>query len=127
MASDSTRQRRPLNAFALGAQRMNFFGRNIRRSIWVARCALLLGGLILIVTGWQALGAGRLHYPNYWGGSVFAPFAIAVGALALVVLLVKWRTLTEAPRKLKGKAARRAGRAAASRPPVETFDKPRNP
>ncbi len=41
-------------------------------------------GLMFIGMGLFALLLGRTHYQNYWGGAVFAPFAIFVGLLALV-------------------------------------------
>ena len=31
--------------------------------------------------------AGRLHYPNYWGGMVFAPYAVLVGAVAILGMI----------------------------------------
>jgi hypothetical protein len=88
---------------------------------------LVFAGLSLILAGWRALDSGQLHYRNYWGGSVFAPFAIALGIAVLVILIARWRTLTETPPKLKGKAARRARRAAETKSPIDTFDKPWNP
>ncbi len=30
---------------------------------------------------------GKPHYQNYWHGSVFAPFALVIGALALLVAI----------------------------------------
>lgn len=83
-------------------------------------------GLSLVLTGVAALWTGRLHYQNYWGGSVFAPLAIVVGIMALVVVIVRWRSLNETPR-LRGKAVRRQQRAAERRSAVESFDKPWNP
>ena len=47
--------------------------------------ALLLGfaGFWIVILGATTLLLGRLHYPNYWGGAVFAPFALIVGILAI--------------------------------------------
>ncbi len=35
---------------------------------------------------------GKLHYQNYWHGSVFAPFAVAVGAVILFVAIKSGRS-----------------------------------
>jgi hypothetical protein len=43
--------------------------------------------LILVVSGALSLMAGHLHYPNYWGGMVFAPFAVLVGAVAILGMI----------------------------------------
>jgi hypothetical protein len=87
---------------------------------------LLFVGLSLILAGLQALCSGRLHYQNYWGGSVFAPFAIALGLAVLIMLVIKWRTLNDTGPRLRGKAARRARKAATTRS-LDDFDKPWNP
>jgi len=48
-------------------------------------------GFVILVTGISTLARGRLHYPNYWGGAVFAPFAVIVGALTIIVMIAKRR------------------------------------
>ena len=48
------------------------------------RLALVVVGLMATCTGSIALLGGQLHYSNYWGAVVFAPFAVFVGLLALV-------------------------------------------
>lgn len=106
---------------------MGFFDHKIWRNIWVARCSVLFIGLSLILAGLRALGSGQLHYPNYWGSPVFAPFAIAIGVAVLILLVVKWRTLNEPSPKLRGRAARRARKAAATRSTINDFDRPWNP
>jgi hypothetical protein len=98
----------------------------VRTSAWPGRVALTFAALSLILTGVAALQEGRLHYANYWGGSVFAPLAIVLGFCVLVIVVVKWRPFNGAPPKLAGKDARRQQRAAA-RSPVQDFDKPWNP
>jgi hypothetical protein len=98
----------------------------LRQSLWPGRIALTFVGLSLVLTG-AALGDGRLHYQNYWGGSIFAPLAIVVGITALVMVIVRWRSLNESGPRLRGKAARRQQRAAEERSAAETFDKPWNP
>jgi len=55
------------------------------------RAALAAVGLLVSVFGIAALARGSLHYPNWWGGAVFAPFAICIGGLAIVVALITGR------------------------------------
>ena len=98
-----------------------------RQSLWPGRIALMLVGLSLVLTGAAALRDGRLHYQNYWRGSVFAPLAIVIGIMALVMVILRWRSLNETGPRLRGKAARRQQRAAEKRSAVETFDKPWSP
>jgi len=96
----------------------------LRQSLWPGRIALMFVGLSSVLTGAAALQSGRLHYQNYWGGFVFAPLAIVVGLVALVMVIVRWRSLNATDRKLRGKAARRHQHAAEKRSPIETFDTP---
>ena len=44
-----------------------------------------LMGFAIINLGVLALLQGRLHYANYWGGAVFAPFALLGGLLVIVI------------------------------------------
>jgi hypothetical protein len=83
--------------------------------------------LSLIISGGRALKDSQLHYPNYWGGPVFAPLAIALGLLLLVIVIVKWRSLHETGQRLRGKALRRQQRPPAKQSPIEDFDRPWNP
>jgi hypothetical protein len=99
----------------------------LRKSPWPGRIALTFGSVTLVLMGAGALRHGQLHYQNYWGGSVFAPLAIVVGITALVIVIVRWRSLNDVGPRLRGKAARRQQRAAEKQSPVETFDKPWNP
>jgi hypothetical protein len=50
---------------------------------------LILGfaGMLMMGLGFIILLDGKLHYQNYWHGLVFAPFALVVGALALLVVI----------------------------------------
>jgi hypothetical protein len=41
-------------------------------------------GLVFMATGMLTLLQGKLHYSNYWGAPVFAPFAILIGILLVV-------------------------------------------
>jgi hypothetical protein len=79
---------------------------------------------ILILFGTAALLKRGLGYRNYWGGLVFAPFAIAIGIFILSAVLFRWRKLSQKTVKLKGRAARRARRAAEYRSTIDDYDKP---
>jgi len=48
-------------------------------------------GIVLIATGTFALLTGEIHYGNYWGAPVFAPFAIFIGLLTLIAVFTQWR------------------------------------
>ncbi len=84
----------------------------------------VLVALILILFGVAALLKGDLGYRNYWGGLVFAPYAIAIGLFILIAVVFRWRKLSQKPEQLKGRAARRARRAAEYRSTIDDFDKP---
>ena len=57
-------------------------------------CLLLVFvSLALILAGAHALFSGDLGYHNYWGGSVFAPFAIGIGVLLLLLVSFAWPRL----------------------------------
>jgi hypothetical protein len=47
----------------------------------VAAALLVGGGTLTRLTG-------KLHYSNYWGGNVFAPFAIVVGLILLFMAIL---------------------------------------
>ena len=49
------------------------------------RFALGFSGILVAALGVVTLALGKLHYDNYRGGAVFAPFAILLGALILFV------------------------------------------
>jgi len=99
--------------------------KKVLSSIWFGRLFLLLIGLSLLMGGLGTLLAGGLHYLNYWGGAVFAPFAIALGLFVLGVLVFKWRTLNERlpTKKMSSKAARLARKAERTRFPIDDFRK----
>jgi hypothetical protein len=53
----------------------------------------LAGFLVSMLILCLALGTilkGRLQYSNYWGGAVFAPFALLIGALGMVASIMSW-------------------------------------
>jgi tellurite resistance protein TehA-like permease len=43
-----------------------------------------------------------MGWRNYWGGLVFAPFAIFVGFLLIYVAIFHWRKLRKEPGDRKG-------------------------
>jgi hypothetical protein len=43
------------------------------------RKVYFFGGCLIALWGVGTLIAGRLHYANYYGGMVFAPFAAVIG------------------------------------------------
>ena len=58
--------------------------KNSSQLVW-RKGALLIGfvGLWIFILGFVTLLLGRLHYRNYWGGAVFAPFALLIGVIAV--------------------------------------------
>ena len=101
--------------------------RRVFRTWWfgVLFCGTL--GLTIVLFGIGTLLRGQVHYQNYWGGEVFAPFAIVLGSVFAVVGAWKWRTLfTTEPKpvaKLSRKARRAAERAERVEFPIETYEK----
>jgi hypothetical protein len=55
------------------------------------RWSLGFVGLIIFSLGVGALLRGQIEYLNYWGGAVFAPFAILVGVGLIVVAAIQGR------------------------------------
>jgi uncharacterized membrane protein len=80
--------------------------------------------LCIIFAGIVALLNGDLGYGNYWGGLVFAPMGIVIGILFLYIVLFRWRKISQQPKELKGRAARRARQAAGYRSTIDDFRKP---
>ena len=103
---------------------MKLIGHRFWDSRWLLGGFVVFIALSLILGGLNAMMGGRPAYRNYWGGVIFAPFAIVLGTAILVVFAVNWRSLNELGRPLKGKAARRARQAERARSAVETFDEP---
>jgi hypothetical protein len=60
--------------------------RDIKLREWkpIHRQFFAILGLMFIGLGAFPLLQGRSHYQNYWGGAVFAPFALFVGLLFLI-------------------------------------------
>ncbi len=52
-------------------------------------------GTILILTGMYNILRGDLNYTNHWGGIVFAPAALVMGILVLIIVLFRWKTINQ--------------------------------
>jgi hypothetical protein len=59
------------------------------------RYGLLSLGIGAVILGAGSLGLGNLHYANTQGEAVFAPYAIVVGALLILVVLRWDKTLQD--------------------------------
>jgi hypothetical protein len=59
------------------------------------RYGLLSVGIGAVILGAGSLGLGNLHYTNTQGEAVFAPFAIVIGALLILVTLRWDKTLQD--------------------------------
>jgi hypothetical protein len=73
--------------------------------------------LALVLGGTHALLSGDLGYHNYWGGTVFAPFAIAIGVLLLLLAVFAWPRLRSSqllrpPQQANGSEALHGGHRA---------------
>ena len=89
-----------------------------------ARIAWMLIASMLILFGIAALLKGHLGYYNYWNGLVFAPYAIVLGTFVCFLALFRWRKLSQKPKRLKGRAARRERQASEYRSTISDYNKP---
>ena len=64
------------------------------------------GGFFLICFGALQVEKGSLSYENYWGGHVFAPVAIFLGAIVLYISLFKYDRIAGAWKDKRGRAVR---------------------
>jgi len=48
-------------------------------------------GLGLVGRGPAPLFQGSAFYPNYWGGAVFAPIAVSIGEVVMLVAIFQRR------------------------------------
>jgi hypothetical protein len=58
----------------------------------MTRAAIGFIGTLIFACGVLALLGGRQFYSNYWGGAVFAPFALVIGGLLFFVAFRKRKT-----------------------------------
>ena len=72
----------------------------------LARVSSVCFSLLLILTGVAALLRGRLVYSNYWGGVVFAPFAILMGVLVIWIVVFKWHRISGPAKDKKARVIR---------------------
>ena len=79
--------------------------RRIFQSRWFG--ALFCGSieLMIVLSSLATFGRGQLHYANYWGGQVFAPFAALFGAAFAIIGSWKWKATTAPATKLKERPA----------------------
>jgi hypothetical protein len=54
-----------------------------------ARLYLALGSVLVVVIGAGTMVRGGTNYLNWWGGLVFAPAAILIGALGLFIAIFR--------------------------------------
>ncbi len=100
-----------------------------RKASWissdaVARVVMGVVCLSLVLTGLKASLSDDMSYENYWGGVVFGPVAVVVGLFGLVVAVFLWHQVGNSPKKLRGRAARKARQAERHRSAIDDFDKP---
>jgi hypothetical protein len=98
--------------------------KDVLRSDRLGRVIFVLVALGLIGAGARPLLVGDLFYPNYWGGPVFGPLAIAVGVFGLYLAVFHWHKLAQRQERLKGRVARKAERTAERQRVIDDFDKP---
>ncbi len=58
-------------------------------------------GFVLILTGFKNIFYGNLNYSNYWGGVVFAPIAILVGILAIIIAAFRFDSIVNSKEQSK--------------------------
>jgi hypothetical protein len=75
------------------------------------RAAIGFIGAMIFAFGVLTLLGGRQYYSNYWGGPVFAPFALAIGGLFFLAAFRKreaWHKRTPLIRIHREKVSRNA-------------------
>jgi len=70
-----------------------------RRKMVIAGLALVVFGLV--GKALMAIISGQLGWQNYWGGFVFAPFALIIAALLAIVAVKKQRQSPTQQKKRK--------------------------
>jgi hypothetical protein len=78
----------------LGGAMIKTFGAS-----WVGRTLLALISFLIVMLGVATLFQGKIEYYNWWGGIVFAPFAIMIGFLGLVIAAFKPKIFVETAKK----------------------------
>ena len=67
------------------------------------RIAFALVCFLILTLGVGTLFQGNIGYRNWWGGVVFAPFAVLIGALGLFVAGVRPRLFSGTDTKTKSR------------------------
>ena len=70
---------------------MGKFDRGPRTFSSGKRVALGFVGFMVLASGIETLMAGRLHSGDHWGAAVFAPYAVVIGVVVILVALFKTR------------------------------------
>jgi membrane-bound ClpP family serine protease len=68
-------------------------------SSWVPRTVLGLISLAIFIFGAATLFNGETSYYSSWGGIVFAPVAIIIGLLGLIIVAFKQKVFAPSPKK----------------------------
>src|SRR5688572_11908882 len=100
---------------------MSFIDRFGRSAVGKFAGALVVLALVAGVV--RALTAGRLHYTNYWGGYIFAPFVLAIVAIIIFGLVRSYVRGDPPPKSLRGRAARKARQAENTVFPIDDYKK----
>ncbi len=66
---------------------MRKFDRGPRTFSSGKRVVLGLVGFMVLGSGIEAVMAGRLHAGNHWGAGIFAPYAVVVGVVVILVAI----------------------------------------
>jgi len=66
---------------------------------WIRRTILALISFLIVMLGAATLFHGKLEYYNWWGGIIFAPFAIIIGSLGLAIAAFKPKIFLETAKK----------------------------
>ena len=66
---------------------------------WVPRTIIATISLVIVLFGVATLFNEKLTYYNSWSGIVFAPIAIIIGALGLIIAIFKSKVLAQPPKK----------------------------
>jgi hypothetical protein len=66
---------------------------------WMPRAILALISLVIVMFGAGTLFNGKIDYYNSWGGIVFAPIAIIIGSLGLIIAALKPKILVQPPKR----------------------------
>ena len=52
-------------------------------------------GVILLLMGTSSMLRGNPNYGNFFGGVVFAPVAIIIGLLLIVIAIFRWNSMRD--------------------------------